>query len=79
LLLFWFDSQFKTTSKKLAISEIGVSFPDPSFGKESRVGVPFIFMLREILQFDSTLEEATHRMKTKRSEFVYSMYFFSRF
>lgn len=62
--------------KKLAISEIGVSFPDPSFGRcvfdlfpvskilpspssESRIGVPFIFMLREILQYDTTLAQAT--------------------
>lgn len=52
--------------QKLAISEIGVSYPDASYGKESRIGVPFIFMLREILQFDTTLEQAAHRMKTKR-------------
>lgn len=54
--------------QKLAISEIGVSYPDPSYGKESRVGVPFIFMLREILQFDSTLAQAAARMRNKRSE-----------
>ena len=52
--------------QKLAISEIGVSYPDPSFGSESRIGVPFIFMLREILQYDTTLAGATQRMTTKR-------------
>lgn len=52
--------------QKMAISEIGVSFPDPSFGKESRVGVPFIFMLREILQFDKTIDSAIKRMQDKR-------------
>ena len=25
----------------MAISEIGVSFPDDTFGKESRFGIPF--------------------------------------
>ena len=29
------------SSQKMAISEIGVSFPDESFGKESRFGIPF--------------------------------------
>ncbi len=50
----------------LAISEIGVSYPDASFGSESRMGVPFIFMLREILQYDKTLADAQRRMESKR-------------
>lgn len=29
------------SSQKLAISEIGVSFPDDTFGEESRFGIPF--------------------------------------
>lgn len=29
------------SSQKMAISEIGVTFPDDSFGKESRFGTPF--------------------------------------
>ena len=29
------------SSRKLAISEIGVTFPDDTFGKESRFGIPF--------------------------------------
>lgn len=29
------------SSVKMAISEIGVSFPDDTFGEESRYGVPF--------------------------------------
>lgn len=33
----------------MGISEIGVSYPDSSFGKESRIGNPFTFLLREIL------------------------------
>ena len=34
----------------MAISEIGVSFPDATFGKESRDGVPFTYILRDVLQ-----------------------------
>ena len=46
------------SEKRTAISEIGVSFPDATFGKESRFGVPFTFLLRDILQFDRTLDDA---------------------
>lgn len=42
----------------MAISEIGAAFPDSTFGPESRFGVPFTFLLRDILQFTSTLQEA---------------------
>lgn len=54
------------SEKQLGISEIGVSYPDHTFGNESRVGIPFIFLLRDILQFDHTLDEATHRMANTR-------------
>eukprot|EP01091_Cochliopodium_minus_P017099 TRINITY_DN6604_c0_g1_i1.p1 TRINITY_DN6604_c0_g1~~TRINITY_DN6604_c0_g1_i1.p1 ORF type:complete len:278 (+),score=55.58 TRINITY_DN6604_c0_g1_i1:45-878(+) len=47
---------------KLGISEIGVYFSDPSFGEESRAGLPFVFLLREILQFDYTVDDAISRM-----------------
>lgn len=30
------------SSQKMSISEIGVSFPDETFGKESRFGTPFM-------------------------------------
>jgi len=50
-------------SKQLGISEIGVSYPDAiSFGTQSRIGYPFIFLLRDILQFDNTVDDATNRM-----------------
>jgi len=49
---------------QLGISEIGVAYPDSSFGEESRIGVPFIFLLRDILQFDYTLDNAISRMAT---------------
>eukprot|EP00161_Ancyromonas_sigmoides_P015017 TRINITY_DN3947_c0_g1_i1.p2 TRINITY_DN3947_c0_g1~~TRINITY_DN3947_c0_g1_i1.p2 ORF type:complete len:473 (+),score=240.27 TRINITY_DN3947_c0_g1_i1:299-1717(+) len=48
---------------QLAISEIGVSFPTPdAFGKESRSGVPFVFILREILMRDNTIDDSISRM-----------------
>lgn len=51
---------------QLAVSEIGVSYPDATFGKESRFGNPFTFVLRDVLQWDKTLEESVHRMKTTK-------------
>ena len=51
------------SDKQLGISEIGVSFPDATFGKQSRVGIPFLFVLRDILHSDSTLEEAVSRLQ----------------
>jgi hypothetical protein len=50
------------SDKQLGISEIGVSYPDASFGTESRIGYPFIFLLRDILQWDLTVDDATTRM-----------------
>ena len=41
------------SEKQMGISEIGASYPDASFGSESRVGYPFIFLLRDILQSHS--------------------------
>eukprot|EP01114_Cavostelium_apophysatum_P002389 TRINITY_DN1212_c0_g1_i1.p1 TRINITY_DN1212_c0_g1~~TRINITY_DN1212_c0_g1_i1.p1 ORF type:complete len:416 (+),score=120.87 TRINITY_DN1212_c0_g1_i1:278-1525(+) len=49
-------------SANLAVSEIGVGYPDDSFGSESRFGIPFIFLLRDILQWDECLDDATNRM-----------------
>ena len=71
------------SSQKLAISEIGVSFPDNTFGEESRFGIPFTvcysfqlsqhtftythplqYLLRDILQFDDSLQKAMHRISS---------------
>src|SRR5690349_4659459 len=46
----------------MAISEIGVTYPDDTFGHESRVGVAFTFLLRDILQFDLTLDDSINRI-----------------
>ena len=37
----WLGSITGISSYQMAISEIGVSFPDSTFGKESRFGTPF--------------------------------------
>jgi len=50
------------SDKQLGISEIGVSYPDATFGDQSRIGYPFIFLLRDILQWDLTVDDATTRM-----------------
>jgi hypothetical protein len=54
------------SSKQLGISEIGATYPDATFGSMSRIGVPFIFLLRDILQFDDVLEDAENRMINSR-------------
>jgi len=54
------------SATQLGISEIGAAYPDASFGDESRIGVPFIFLLRDILQFDYTLDDAINRMINSR-------------
>ena len=46
------------SSYRLGISEIGVSFPDDTFGDESMSGLPFIFVERYILQYTETLDDA---------------------
>ena len=48
----------------MAVSEIGVSFPDETFKKESRFGDPFTYVLREMMQFDHDLSSAIHRLNT---------------
>jgi len=51
---------------QLAISEIGVAYPDESFGSESRIGIPFIYLLRDILQFDLTIDDAIARIADEK-------------
>eukprot|EP01127_Copromyxa_protea_P021124 TRINITY_DN7179_c0_g1_i1.p1 TRINITY_DN7179_c0_g1~~TRINITY_DN7179_c0_g1_i1.p1 ORF type:complete len:445 (-),score=71.80 TRINITY_DN7179_c0_g1_i1:193-1527(-) len=55
------------SSAQMGISEIGVSFPDKvSFGSESRIGIPFIFLLRDILKFDSTVDDSINRLSNAK-------------
>ena len=50
----------------LTIVYICCSYPDGTFGAQSRFGIPFIFLLRDILQFDQTLDDAVSRMADTR-------------
>ncbi|XP_077988523.1 protein dcd1A-like [Glandiceps talaboti] len=58
----WVGSITGMSSPQMAISEIGVYFSDDTFGKESRFGIPFTYLLRDILQFDKTLDDAVNRI-----------------
>lgn len=46
------------SSVQMGISEIGISYPDDTFGDESMSGLPFIFVERYILQYSQTLDDA---------------------
>lgn len=57
------------SQKQLAVSEIGVSYPDDSFGQgtdntpqEIVKGQPWMYILRDILQFEDSLEGAKTRI-----------------
>jgi hypothetical protein len=50
---------------ELGVSEIGVSYPDASFGNETYLakGYPFTYLIRDVLQFDETLTAAENRIE----------------
>ena len=59
----WIGSLTGMSSAQLSIHEIGVSFPDAThFGSETFAGVPFVFLLRDILQFDRTYTDTVARI-----------------
>jgi len=44
------------SSEQLGVSDIGVSYPDKEhFGSETFAGIPFVFLLRDVLEFDKTV------------------------
>ena len=52
------------SSAQLGVSEIGVSFPDTEhFGHESYAGTPFVYLLRDFLEFDSSVWESVKRIQ----------------
>lgn len=59
----WIGALTGQSSKQMSIHEIGVAFPDSTFGNESYAGVPFVFLLRDILQFDATYNDTIARIK----------------
>jgi hypothetical protein len=56
------------SSTLLGMTSIGVELPDDTWGDESRIGLPFIFVSRYILQYSETVDDAlsyitnVHRM-----------------
>jgi len=57
----WIGSITGMSSVQMAISEIGIYFTDASWGETSRFGYPFTYILRDVLQFDQTVDDATNR------------------
>ncbi len=49
------------SSERLAISEIGDDYDQ---GNDTFAGMPFMFLLRDVLQFDNSLDEAIARIKS---------------
>lgn len=63
--LGWVGALSGQSSAQMSIHEIGVSFPDTTyFGNESFTGTPFVFMLRDILQFDNSYNDTIERITT---------------
>eukprot|EP01112_Ceratiomyxa_fruticulosa_P015062 TRINITY_DN4384_c0_g2_i2.p1 TRINITY_DN4384_c0_g2~~TRINITY_DN4384_c0_g2_i2.p1 ORF type:complete len:435 (-),score=78.13 TRINITY_DN4384_c0_g2_i2:66-1370(-) len=58
----WIGTLTGVSATQLMISEIGVSFPDDTFGYESRIGIPFTFLMRDIIQFDQTVDDSISRI-----------------
>jgi len=58
----WVGSISGVSAEQLSIHEIGVSYPDATFGQESASGIPFTYILRDILQFDGTAWDGLSRM-----------------
>ncbi|CAF1459718.1 unnamed protein product [Rotaria sordida] len=46
------------SSTMMGIGSIGILFPDDTFGDESVVGLPFIFLQRYLMQYSETLDDA---------------------
>jgi isopenicillin-N N-acyltransferase-like protein len=51
------------SAAQLGVSEIGVSYPDTTyFGSETFAGVPFVYLLRDVLEFDAREADAVARI-----------------
>lgn len=54
----WIGVLTGMSSNHLGISEIGVSYPDSTFGDESFKGIPFIFLERKVVQYGTSIYDA---------------------
>jgi len=59
----WIGSMTGMNDQQMAISEIGAAYRDKTFGKDSRSGIPFTYILRDVLQFDKSLADSKMRIK----------------
>ena len=59
----WIGTLTGMSSNRIGISEIGISYPDSTFGKESFVGIPFVFLERQIVQRASDVFDAMDMIK----------------
>jgi hypothetical protein len=60
----WVGALSGQSSAQMSIHEIGVAFPDSTFGEESFQGTPFTYLLRDILQFDNGYQDTVTRITT---------------
>lgn len=52
------------SAAQMGVSEIGVSFPDATyFGTESFEGIPFVYLLRDVLYWDRSVNQTVARMQ----------------
>ena len=57
----WVGLMTGMNDQKMGISEIGVSYPgenSEAYPEESRKGYPFTWMLKDIMQYTNTADEA---------------------
>ena len=59
----WIGSLTGMNDQLMGISEIGALWADHTFGHESRHGIPFTYLLRDILQWDKSLDDSKARVK----------------
>ena len=57
------------SAQQLSIHEIGVSFPDDTFGAESASGIPFTYLLRDILRTCHTVQRTQRFRREFHSSF----------
>lgn len=59
----WVGSLSGVNEAQLSVHEIGVAFPDETWGNETTEGVPFTYVIRDILQFDRSRVSALTRLQ----------------
>lgn len=60
----WIGALSGQSAAQMSVHEIGVAFPDATFGNESFAGIPFVFLLRDILQFDNSVFDTVARIQS---------------